>query len=204
MAIIQGGLSGSTADVGTRNLAFGIQACDTQGAVYDRPRFGVKIYHIRITTAIAAGGVLWSFQNLSTSTKSIYIDSGFISLSLDTVTVAEVGVEMVRFIGSTPTGGTALTPFRYDLTQAGSQAPNIQFSSATAGLTTAGATIDATTQALFNLTIPFNAGANRSMDFDQMLWGLRLQAGEGLMIRTNPAAAPIGLTMGGMLGWGEE
>ena len=163
------------------------------------PTYIVQIYSPRVTTAIGAGGVLWAIR--APATKTLDIRNGQIRLSLDTVTTGEVGVEMVRFSTSDPAGGTLYVARPKNTAEPAASTTAIRGASATAGLT--GMTVEATTNALLHISLPFIAGSADTLDLADWT-GLYLAPGEGLAIRTNPTAAPIGLTLSGWMEFSER
>lgn len=164
--------------------------------------YSVQIYHPRITTAIAAGGVVWAMR--APANRTDIIRGGVLRLTLDTVAATEVGVELVKFVGADPTGGTGpYVPLRKKTSDGSAQTTVVRGAAAAAGLSMTGTTVEATLNALLHLSIPFQAGSWASMDLDD-LSGFELAPGEGLAIRTNPAALPIGLVTSGFIEFSER
>lgn len=166
------------------------------------PSFSAQIYHPRITTAIAAAGVLWAIR--APATKFLVIRGGVLRLALDTVTTVEVGVELVRFTSADPTGGTG--PFvagRKKTSDPIAVTTVIRGATAVAGVSMTGTTVESTLNALLHMSIPFQAGSQAERDLGD-LNGFELAPGEGFVIRANPTAAPIGLTTSGFLEFSER
>ncbi len=166
------------------------------------PSYSVQIYHPRITTAIAAGGVLWALR--APATKTVVLRGGVLRLSLDTVTTGEVGIEVVKFSVADPAGGTGpFVPTRKKTSDGAAATSAIRGATATAGVTMTGATVDATLNALLHFSIPFIAGSHAEMDLTDLAV-FELASGEGIAVRTNPTAAPIGLVTSGFLEFSER
>ena len=166
------------------------------------PSFAVQLASPRVTTAIAAGGVLWALR--APAGKTVIVRGGVVRLALDTAlgTLAEVGVELVRFSGADPGGGTLLVAE----SKLASQAPAttaIRAAGAGAGLTMTGTTVAATTKALATAKITGNANSSGQLGLEA-LTDLELAAGEGLACRTNPAAWPVGAVLSGLLEFAER
>jgi hypothetical protein len=165
------------------------------------PTYFVPIYHPRLTTAISLGSALWGIR--APSGRTLVIQAGFIKIQLDTATTGEVGVELVRFTGADPAGGTTWTPAKKSTIAPDAVTTVVRSASAISALTTTGMTIDPATTVFLKLTIPFIAGSQAYTDFAPWV-GSELAPGEGLLVVTRPAAAPIGFTTSGWLEFSEK
>ena len=165
--------------------------------------YSVQVYHPRLTGAVAVGSIMWAMR---AGARTVVVRGGQIRLGIDVTPGGqpEVGIEIVRFSGADPTGG--IGPFVATKKQtANTTAATTAIRGATdkAGLTLAGATIDPTLAAIAHVSIPAILGTTVAFDVEG-LSGLELAPGEGLALRTNPAAAPVGLVLTGYIEFSER
>ena len=196
MAVLQDPITGAKAKVN----ADGGLGVSIVGDGY--PTYGIKIYNPRITTAIPAGAVIWAIR--APTTHSMLVKGGRLRLVLDTAlaTMAEISMEIVRFRSGDFTGGTQLVPVKAKPTDPAPNTQMVRHGTATGGLTAAtGLVIDATTSAMFAVSVPGQAGSNTAAELGDAQ-GMILPPGEGIAIR-GVTALPVGLTISGVFGFSE-
>jgi hypothetical protein len=165
------------------------------------PTYFVPIYLPRVTTALSVNAVLWAIR--APATRTLVIQSGVVRLELDTAAAStEVGIDMVRFTGADPTGGTAWVPAKKSTTDPDALTTVVRSGSAIAGLTTTSMVIDAASVAFFRLQVHLNGGTS-PLDMAPFV-GTELAPGEGLAITTKPNALPIGAALSGYLQFSEK
>lgn len=168
------------------------------------PTFFVKVYHPRLTSSLGPNAILWAIR--APMTRTLILRGGQISLSVDITpgSITEASIDMVRFTGIDPTGGTVLIPTRMRTSDPDPQTTVIRAASATIGLTMPpGVVVDPATTGFFHLSVPAIAGSVSTIELDAWT-GLELGEGEGLAIYTRGGGVPIGFQTTGSIQFSER
>ena len=158
----------------------------------------IAFISVRQGATTAAGAVIWAMRNAAAATKSAYIDEIRIQMAFDTATPLIRSIprySIKRFSTATPTGGIAITPTRFDTSNATPQVSDIR--TASGGLTTTGV-VQAETIAIPG--VPAVEGSVMNLSLINL--GIRLAPGEGVLIDLLTTAV-IGQYIGGSVIWSE-
>jgi hypothetical protein len=206
MAIIQSGATADTLTIDPSSNAARATLYDSSGNELIREPAG-GIYHLpiglRLTTAIAAGGLVWAMRN--GGTRTIYVTEIELLFGFDgTAAVSTSRWELIRFSGANPATGTTLTPVKHASSMPASTVQDARFNEA-AALTVTGITFEGQAMAYGGCQRQLHANNNLHLRADALMRRgiFELAANEGLALRTNLAAV-IGDSCLGHVAWEEQ
>lgn len=157
-------------------------------------------FALRQSAASAANVTVFSMRNAAASTKTVYIERMFFTMSFNATTPVGRTAQtylIQRFSAATPTAGTALTAGQSDSDDPASQVTDIRFLDT--GLTTTGVTFD--TKNLGTIYCP--SFGTVTTQYIRERSAIKLKPGEGLCIRLGVAAV-VGQELSGEIIWSER
>lgn len=167
------------------------------------PTFLVRLGSARVTTAIGAGAFLWGLR--APANKTLDLRAGDLGLSFDGTAAAGTAlvVELTRFSGADPAGGTLVAPTMKVTSEGQAQTVAVREAASAAAVTLTGATVQPANQGIFTLGLPLSAtGVTARLSLAD-LTGLTLAPGEGVCIRAL-SAVPVGSYLTGYLEFSER
>lgn len=202
MAVIVGGTSGASLDVGSTSKGAYVELVDAAG----RKWAPVESYMAQIdftpATTFADGTTYWTMRNVS-GTKIALIRRLELILAFTGTAAASVSSYRIeRFSAATPTTGTAITVVKKKSAFTASAITDIRFNNT--GLTTTGVTFETGA-----MTRVMHMNQLQAVAFDLSFTGegevpkFELASGEGLAIRANGTIVS-GTRMTGCISWDER
>lgn len=167
------------------------------------PTFMVRLGSVRTTGAIAAGAYLWGIR--APAAKTLDLRAGELALGFDGTAAAGTSliIELTRFTGADPAGGTLVVPTMKTTTEGQAQTVAVREAAAGAAVTLTGATVNPANQGIFTLGLPLSlTGSSARLPLTD-LTGLNLSPGEGVCIRAL-TAVPVGSMLTGYLEFSER
>lgn len=197
MAHIQSGAGVDVATVDPSSKALRVTLYNPDGATHDKEFTGNYSVPVEvIPTTLTDGTTYFSMRNLGT--KDCWLHKIRVKLGFSGTAAASRSLfQLRRFSGATPTGGTALTPVKFDNTYPASSMTDIRY--APGGLTTTGCVFEQRFETV-GVTNQLNNDQAAGIDFGDHKF--LLAPGEGIAVSAYGAVV-LGAWHIGQVSWDE-